>query len=109
MASKTDTEAEEAAALASDVEKIILRRHHTGRIDGYTLEMSQEIAARLSALEEAAKVADSESELEGDPPADVLAAMRADPIGVARTIVRVTKKNIAAAIRALATKEKPHG
>lgn len=62
--------------------------------------------AREDALEEAAKVAESEPELDGDPPREVMDAMIAiGPIGNARASVRATKLNIAKRIRSLKDKE----
>ena len=56
--------------------------------------------AVAAAYEDAAKVAEAEEELDGDPPQEVLAAILANPAESLRSTVRCTKRNIAAAIRA---------
>jgi hypothetical protein len=58
-------------------------------------------AARRDALKEAALVAEAEPELEGDPPAEQLEIMRANPVLSARAACRATKKAIASRILAL--------
>jgi hypothetical protein len=55
---------------------------------------------RQEAREACAKVAQSEPELPGEPGAGLLQAMRENPEDAARAVVRVTKRSIAAAIRA---------
>jgi hypothetical protein len=58
--------------------------------------------ARAEALEEALQIIEQEPELEGEPPAHILAEMQnASPVLNARAAVRATKKSIARKIRAL--------
>lgn len=60
---------------------------------------------RAAGREEAAKLAEAEPEMPGDPPAHILQAMIAvGPIENARSACRATKKSIAASIRAIGEK-----
>lgn len=56
---------------------------------------------REAALEEAAKRAEAEEELNGPMPEAVAYAVQRDPINALRGAVRATKKGIAAGIRSL--------
>lgn len=60
--------------------------------------------ARNEGLEEGAKVADTEEELNGPIPCEVLDATMQDPEHSLRSAVRATKKSIANRIRALKSK-----
>lgn len=62
---------------------------------------------RDEALEEAAVIADTEPELEGDPPREMREAFKKDPVLCLRGNVRATKACISKRIRALKTKEEP--
>jgi hypothetical protein len=55
---------------------------------------------RAEERERCAQLAEAEPELPGEPGAGLLQAMRENPEDAARAVVRVTKRSIAAAIRA---------
>lgn len=60
-----------------------------------------------AALSEAAKIADSETELEGEPPKEMLVEFTADPILTMRALVQITKENISERIRILKEEKQP--
>lgn len=88
----------------SEIAKVILRHYPTRAeivtkwkdLEDLSLIMEK---AQAKQREKDARIADAEPELPGLPSEDHLAVIMHDPVISLRATVRVTKKNIAAAIR----------
>lgn len=74
------------------------------RTDAYNAARSRLVSLiRSEALEEAARVADTEEELDGEPPEAMRAFFDTDPVGCLRSTVRSTKTSITSRIRSLSS------